>query len=188
MAVTADGAIEELERTGRVVVRAAVGGIAAAILGALGFAAIGALLIWPWLSEPNWEATPAAVIGSAALIFFGVIGVPTLVWRWATASRSIVLTSEGAVLAGGSRVRWSHVRFARLMTILGQRFTVLLPRAERAADQLRGLPPIARLGAVLNGWLVRERAPVALPTQLELPAAELLRLVQHARRLGGHLR
>lgn len=188
MARTAEAAIDELERTGRVAVRSEAGGIALVLLGSLAFAAFGALLVVPWLSEPSWMAVPAFLLGSVSFGFFGVYGVPTLIWRWATASRSIVVTPDGAELAGGSRVRWAHVRSARLMTLVGQRFAVLLPRPERVPDQLRALSPPARRGAVLNGWLLRERAPVALPTQLELSPAELLRLVQHARRLGGHLR
>jgi hypothetical protein len=188
VARTADAAIEELERSGRVVVRAVVGGIAAAVVGALVFAAIGALLIAGWVSEPSWAAVPAALLGAVALGFFGLLGVPVLVARWATASRAVVLTADGAMLGGGSRVQWAHVRSARLETLLGQRFAVLLPREEHVADQLRALPLPARLGALLNGRLLREPAPVALPAQLELSPAELLRVVQRARRLGGHLR
>lgn len=182
----ADAAITELERTGRAVVRSRTGGVALALLGAVAFTAAGAALVALWLVEPSWPQVPGLVAGAAGVLFFGVVGVPTLVWRWATAARSITITADEATLAGGSRMRWALVRSARVASVMGQRFVVLLPRDE--PDALRGLSPLVRVLSRWNGRLLGEPAAVALPVQVALSPAALLRLVQHARRRGGHLR
>lgn len=184
----AEALIAELELTGRAVVRARRDGLWLAILGALGFTAIGGLLLAGWIEDPGWTTAHLLLVGGAAVLFFGVVGVPTLVWRSATASRSLVVTAEALELADGSIVRWPDVRSAKVVSVLGQRIAVLLPRSERIDEHRRRLRPVARLLAALNGAVLRERSPVALPAQLQLAPAELLRLVQHARRLGGHLR
>lgn len=180
-----DVALAAFERTGRVVVRTRRGGMALALLGALVFTAVSALLMVPWLSDPSWRAAPALVVGAAGIGFFGAVGVPTLIWRWATAARSLTITTEDVAFASGHRMRWSSVRSARLATIAGQRFVVLLPRRDPAALADLSLP--GRWLAWSNGRLLHESAAVALPTQLEIGPGALLRIVQRARRLGGQL-
>lgn len=184
-APTLQAAIDELDRSGSVRVGSRRGGLLLAVLGALLFTAVSAWLLAGFFVEPSWWAVPRLLAGGVGVLFFGIIGVPTLLWRWATAQRSITVTTQGLALAGGSRIAWQHVRSAKLATVFGQRFAVLLPRDE--PDAQAGLTPLARLLARWNGWLLREASPIALPAQVELAPDALLQLVQHARRRGGHL-
>lgn len=181
-------AAAELRRAGATTVRASRAGIGWALAGSIAFAAAGAALLVGAVVAGSAAGIPAALVGAAAVLFFGVVGVPVLVHRAATADRAVRLDRHGVVLGDGSRAAWSAVRSARLETLLGQRFVVLRLDGPHAAA---GLRPPQRLLARWNEGLLRRRHDarpgrwaLALPTQLERSPAELLQLVQAARRLA----
>ncbi|MPV37258.1 STM3941 family protein [Georgenia subflava] len=154
----------ELAGTGQVRLRTNHGKNVLALLGCLAFAVVGLALIGADSSVVR------TIVGYAAVVFFGVIGIPALVVQLFR-PRDVVVTPTEVRLRNAT-VPWNQVLRVEYGAISGQTFAVLRLTDEGAVAVQQQYGPLTRLLDRANSRLTQGPS-VALPAQLKADRREL---------------
>lgn len=125
------------------------------LLGCLAFSAVG---IWMILQG----GVVPTVIGSLSIAFFGVVGVPIILWRWITRKPVVRIDREG-VSSGERRARWADIEGFWVWSLSGSAVVVVQLRPE-AANNLRAHTHPARR------WLEDMNQRLVGPSTISLPS------------------
>lgn len=100
-----------------------------ALIGCVLFAFIGIAILFG-------DASGGVVfVGVLAILFFGVLGIPVLIWRIATGSPRVTVTREGVTVGNKTGVAWSDVEEVVGLKVSGARSIALRMREEEALDE-----------------------------------------------------
>lgn len=154
---------EQLLTQGRTVISTSVGRLVLALVGALLFTLIG-------LGMLTSDSVIAKIGGGLCVLFFGVIGIPSLIWQMARRVKAVV-TLEGVGL-GKDFVSWREVFAVALWEHPGGRVCMLTLTDEGAARQMAEASPAMRLLLDRDRKIVGAPA-FSLPTTLKAPIPEL---------------
>lgn len=191
-----DAHVQELWRTGATRIASSTGKFVACMVGALGFTAIGGAGLTVVIGERGvlgaFTSTPGSWVCLVAVLFFGVLGIPSLTIQFLR-RQTLVIEREGVrVLRGDGRqvaaLAWQNVaevsQFRHRSTSMTN--CVLTPEAAdlRRATSGAVARGLARADAAVVGtqvWTV----PTIFTYQRELP--EILRAALHGYRTGWRL-
>ena len=191
-----DAHVQELWRAGATRIASSTGKLVACMVGALGFTAIGGAGLTVVIGERGvlgaFTSTPGSWVCLVAVLFFGVLGIPSLTIQFLR-RQTLVIEREGVrVLRGDGRqvaaLAWQNVaevsQFRHRSTSMTN--CVLTPEAAdlRRATSGAVARGLARADAAVVGtqvWTV----PTIFKYQRELP--EILRAALHGYRTGWRL-
>lgn len=120
---------QELVTQGSVQLRNDARKLSLAFIGCVVFAFIGLVIL---LGDPSGGEI---VFGGLAVLFFGVIGVPVLIWRIATGSPRVTVTREGVSVGNKTGVAWSDVEEVIGLKVNGARMLALRMRDSDTLDE-----------------------------------------------------
>ncbi|MCB4208691.1 STM3941 family protein [Arthrobacter sp. UM1] len=169
----------ELQQTGQTVFPTNMTRMWLSLLGTLGFTALGLWILFnphPTMRFPSWVVV---IFGAAAVLFFGVIGIPSLLFQMARRNRLLVDMERG--LSFGSEkigaqaeadIAWEEVKRVRSWGYGVNSFTIVNLKPEAYARVQRQSSTFNRVLTAANSKMIGENAyyfPATLKDNRQLP-------------------